>query len=88
MRVGDRHGQRIGGIGAGDLHARQQDSDHGLHLLLVRPAGADHGLLDQPRGMFVDRQPGGPARTQLPALRATPLLLLTTTCYYLLLTTY
>ena len=49
MRVGDRHGQRIGGVGPGNPYARQQHLDHGLHLRLVRPAGADPA--DQKRVM-------------------------------------
>lgn len=58
MGVGDRHGQRIGGIGANRGDARQQNLEHGLDLCLLRSAGADDGLLHQRRRIFRDSQPG------------------------------
>ena len=57
MRVGNRHGERVGGVGAGDLHAREQPSDHRMDLRLLGAAGADDGLFDQPRGIFADFDP-------------------------------
>ena len=52
MRVGDRHRKRISCIRAGNLHARQQTRDHGVHLSLLRSASPDHCLLHQPRRIF------------------------------------
>ncbi len=61
MGVGDGDGERVGRVGAGDLHSRQEALDHGVDLRLLRAAGADHRLLDQPRRIFADRdgQAGG-----------------------------
>jgi len=56
--VGDRHRQRVGGIGAGNRGAGQKALDHGVDLRLLGRAVADHGLLDQARGIFADVQPG------------------------------
>ena len=47
MRVGDRDRERVGGVGAGDLHAGKQARDHRVDLRLVGAAGADDRLLDQ-----------------------------------------
>ena len=58
MRVGDRDGERVGGIGAGDLHAGKQARDHRMDLRFLGAAGADHGLLDQRAAIFADRDPG------------------------------
>jgi hypothetical protein len=56
--VGDRNGQRVGRIGAAELHAGQQPRDHRLHLLLLRAAGADDGFLDDAGMIFADHQFG------------------------------
>ena len=53
--VGDRHGERVGGVGAGDLHAGEEALDHRVDLRFLGIAGADDGFLDQPRGIFADR---------------------------------
>ncbi len=58
MRVGDCDRERIGGVGAGDLHAGKQAHDHRVDLRLLGIAVADHRFLDQPRGIFADRDPG------------------------------
>ena len=58
MRVGDRHRQRVRRVRARQLHPRQQHPEHRLDLRLLRPAGADDRLLDQPRGIFGDRHAG------------------------------
>ena len=55
MGVGDRHGERVGGVGARDLHSGEEPLDHGVDLGLFSPAGADHRFLDQPRRIFADR---------------------------------
>ena len=55
--VGDGDSERVGGVGAGDLHARQQPLDHGMDLRLLGAAGPDHRLLDQPGGIFADADP-------------------------------
>jgi len=52
--VGDRNGEGVGGVGAGDLHTGKEPLDHGVDLRLVRSAGADDGFLDQPSGIFAD----------------------------------
>jgi hypothetical protein len=52
--VGDGDGERIGGVGAGDLHAREQARDHSVDLYFLGAAGANHGFLDQRRGIFAD----------------------------------
>ena len=54
MRVGDRDGEGVGGVGAGDLHSGKQARDHRVDLRLLRAAGADDRLLDQPSGIFAD----------------------------------
>ena len=56
MRMGDRHRQRVGRVGAGELHTGEQMTDHRLHLLLVRAAGADGRLLDDAGMIFADDQ--------------------------------
>ena len=69
MRVGDRDRERIGGVGAGDLHAGQQPRDHRMDLRLFRAAGADHRLLDQAGGIFADLDPGARRAHQHDAAR-------------------
>jgi len=61
MGVGNRDGEGVRGVGAGDGNAREQPRDHGVDLGLLRAAGADHGFLDQPRGIFdrVEASAGG-----------------------------
>ena len=46
--VADRDRQRVRGVRPAQIGARQQAADHHLHLLLVRPAGADHGASSPP----------------------------------------
>ena len=55
--MADRYGQRISGIGAGDLHPGQQPRNHGVDLRLFGITDADHRLFDQPRGIFADVDP-------------------------------
>jgi len=52
MGVGNRHRERVGGVGAGDRDARQQPRDHRVDLGLLRGAGADDGFLDESGGIF------------------------------------
>jgi hypothetical protein len=56
--MSDRHRQRIGGVGAGDLNPGQQALDHGMDLRLFGGASSDHGFFDQPRGIFADLDAG------------------------------
>jgi len=58
MRVRDRHRQRVGGVRAGNFNAGEQALDHRVDLRLFGRAGADHRLLDQPRRIFADFDPG------------------------------
>jgi len=55
--VRDRNRQRIGGIGARDLRARQQTGNHGMDLRFFCTARADYRLLDQPRRILADLEP-------------------------------
>jgi hypothetical protein len=55
MGVGDCHGKRVGGVGAGDLRSREQPRDHGVDLNLFGRAGADDRFLDQASCIFADR---------------------------------
>ena len=56
--VGDGNGEGVGGVRAGDGDAGQQALDHGVDLRLFGIADADHGLLDEPRGIFADGEAG------------------------------
>jgi len=56
--VGDGDGERVGRVGALDLHARKQALDHKVDLRFLRRAGADDGFLDEARGIFADGEPG------------------------------
>ena len=56
--VGDGDGQRVGGVGAGDLRAGEEAHDHRMDLRFLGAAGADHGLLDQPGSIFADGEAG------------------------------
>ena len=51
----DRHRQRVGGVGARDLHAGEEALDHCVDLRFLGIAGADDRFLDQSRGIFADR---------------------------------
>ena len=51
MRMRQRDGQRVGGIGAGELDPGQLQPHHMLDLPLVGMADADDGLLDLVRGV-------------------------------------
>ena len=52
MRMGDGDCQRIGRVGPCEFYARQQDTQHGLHLLFFRFAGANNGFFHKPCGIF------------------------------------
>ena len=54
MAQGD--GQGVGGVDLRLFGQPQQVHDHQHHLLLVRPAVANHGLLDLARGVLGDLQ--------------------------------
>src|SRR5688572_6252924 len=56
--VGDCDGEGVGGVGAGDGGAGEEAHHHGVDLRFVGAAGADHRLLDQPRGIFADTEAG------------------------------
>ncbi len=56
--MGDRDSERVRRIGTGNAGARQQPLDHGMDLVLVGAAGADHRFLDEPRRIFSDFEPG------------------------------
>ena len=58
MRMADGARERIGGVGRGIARKREQAPHHVLHLLLLRMAAADHGLLHLQRGVFGHRKPG------------------------------
>ena len=55
--VGDGDRQRVGGVGAGCVAARQQDFQHRRDLPFLGMPCPDDRLLDQVRGIFGDRQP-------------------------------
>ena len=57
MRVGDRDRERVGGVGAGDLHSGKQARDHRVDLRLLGIADADDGFLHQPRRIFANSSP-------------------------------
>ena len=48
MGIGNRHRQRIGGIGTFDNRTWQQHLEHRLNLRLFRRAGAEIGLGENP----------------------------------------
>ena len=54
MRVRDRTGERIGGIGGVEARGRKQTLHHRLHLRLVGVADADDGFLDVVGRVFGD----------------------------------
>ncbi len=56
--MGDRDGQRVGGVRDAELRLRQKEADHRLDLHLLGVAGARHGLLDQVGGVLEHRQAG------------------------------
>ena len=56
--MAQRDSQRIGAVGAVDLHAGKLQADHMIDLLLGRVADADDRLLDRVRGIFADLDPG------------------------------
>ena len=75
VRVADRDGQRVGGIGARDLDAWKLKPDHMVDLAFVGVTHPDHGLLDRVWKIFANGQPclrghkkGDPAR--LPQLQS------------------
>ena len=61
MSVGDRNGERVGGIRTADGDARKEPGDHCVNLHLFCAAGADDRLLDQSRRIFAARD-SGPGR--------------------------
>ena len=69
MGVRDGDGERVGGVWAGDLRSRQEPHHHRVHLDLVGAADADHRLLDQPGGIFLDREAGAGGDHQRDAAR-------------------
>ena len=56
MRVADRAGERVGGVGAGVSGQSEQPFHHVLHLFFFCVALADHGLLDLQRSVLRDRE--------------------------------
>ena len=56
MRVGDRDGERVGGVLGLRLGLRQQHADHHAHLRLLAVAGADNALLHDVGGVFGNAQ--------------------------------
>jgi len=58
MRVGNRHGESVSGIRAGDLYAGKKAHDHRVDLRLLGIADPDYGLLHQPRRIFADVEAG------------------------------
>jgi hypothetical protein len=56
LRMGDRHRERVGGVGRADLTGRKQYFDHHRDLGLFGMTGADDGLLDDIGGIFGDRK--------------------------------
>ena len=73
MRVGDRYGERIRGVGAGDLRSGKKARDHGVDLRLLGAAGADDGFLNERRGIFADRDSRSRRAHQSNAARLTEL---------------
>src|SRR5579871_2667123 len=55
MRMADRHGQCVRGIGTADHCAGQQAAHHHLHLFLLGPASADDSQLHGLGGVFGHR---------------------------------
>lgn len=55
--MGHGHGERIGRIRRRGFAEAEQRAHHEGHLVLLRPAAADGGLLDLTRSVFVDGQP-------------------------------
>ena len=58
MRVADRDGQRVGGIGAGDLDPGKLQAHHVVDLRLGGMSHAHHGLFHRIGRVFSDHQPG------------------------------
>lgn len=56
--VGDGHRKRVRGIRTRDLRTRKQPRDHRMDLRLFGIAISDGGFLDQPGGIFADRDSG------------------------------
>ena len=54
VSVGDCDGQRVRGIGSGDLGSRQQPLDHRVDLRFLGVADAHNRLLDEAGGIFAD----------------------------------
>eukprot|EP01136_Pigoraptor_vietnamica_P025539 Opistho-1_new@79650 len=55
--VADRHGKRVGSIGARNLDAGEQPRDHRVNLSLFGSTRAHHRFLDQAGGIFADIEP-------------------------------
>ena len=60
MRMADRHRQRVGGIGAGEIDPWQKRPHHHLHLRLLGRGRPHPAFLDMVGGVL--RGPPGPAR--------------------------
>ena len=58
MGVGDRDRERIRRISPCDRYSGKQPRDHRVDLDLLGIAVADDRFLDQPSGIFADREPG------------------------------
>lgn len=56
MGVGNRDGESVGGIGAGDGDAGKQPGHHCVDLCLLGAAGPDDCFLDEARRIFADLQ--------------------------------
>ena len=69
MRMANCHGQRIGGVGSGNLHAGQQDFQHRLHLRLFGSARADDRLFHQSCGVLANEDPAPCCRQEDDAAR-------------------
>jgi hypothetical protein len=55
MRVRDCNRERVCGVRSGNFRSRKEARDHGMDLSLFCSAGSDHGLLNQSRGIFANR---------------------------------
>ena len=53
--VGNGDGERVGGVRAGDHDSGEEALDHEVDLGLVGVARPDHCFLDQPCGIFADK---------------------------------
>jgi hypothetical protein len=73
MSVSDCNGERVGGIGACDLHSGKEARDHRMDLRLFGCPSSNDGLLHEPRGIFTDRNSGSRSTHQNDAARVSEL---------------